>query len=148
MVRFGPVNSRVLVQAEDGLFYVWRVSSKRLPGLPDGGSLLVSADELEMATDLQVVIGRHNRGVIPVGSVEVQFHGVVQRGKRNFRVLVTEVGGKEYLTAVVPVGDLPEKGGLIKVDRRQVFEARDDQVAAGLGVGKLRRRPRKAGGGD
>jgi hypothetical protein len=142
VIRSGTANSRVLVQALDGLYYTWKVPGDRLSRLQNVQDFQVSSDDLEMATEQQVLVGRNNRGAIHAGSVRMEFHGLIQRGKINYRVLVSEPGKKEYFTADVPVMDLPERGGLIEVDRRGVFDAREDQVAAGLGTGKLRRNRR------
>jgi hypothetical protein len=139
VVRSGGVNSRVLVQGEDGLFYVWRVPEERVSGLRQEGSFQAPAVELEMATEQQVFIGRANWGVVSVGRVAVRVVGVIRRGKKNLRALVVEPGVEGYKTAILPVDGLSEEGGLARVDRRLVFEAREDQVAAGLGVGKLKR---------
>ena len=145
VVRFGAVNTRVLVRAEDGLFYVMRVPGTKLSWLERAGSFPVSVDELEMATERQVVAGRGSQGFVSAGSAQATFHGVVWRGKKNTRVLVSGLGDCGYFTAVVPAGELPERGGVITVDRRRVFRARDDQVAAALGEGRLRRGPRRKG---
>jgi hypothetical protein len=144
VVRTGSENCRVLVRADDGLFYTWKIPISGLQSLKGTGGFEVPADELELATEKQIVVGRGNQGVIHVGSAQMRFVGLIQKGKKNFRVLVTEPDGWEcFLTAVVPVGELPPSGGLITVDRRQVFEARADQIAAGTGVGKLKRSSRK-----
>lgn len=143
VVRMGGTNCRVLIRAEDGLFYTWKIPVKRLQAIQGVGGFQVPANELEIATVQQILVGRGNRGSVHVGSVQMQFWGLVQKGKKNLRVLVKEPGGDLYSTAVIPVGELPARGGLITVDQRQVFEARADQIAAGLGVGKLKRSQRK-----
>jgi hypothetical protein len=143
VIRDGGVNSRVLTQAADGLFYVWRTSSRDVQGLRSAGMFSVSGDELELASEQQVLVGRDTSGKVSVGSLEVEYHGLVRRGKTNLRVLVTEPGGSQYFTAVIPVGELPEPGAVFEVSRHCVSDAREDQIEAGLGVGKLRRVSRK-----
>jgi hypothetical protein len=140
----GSANCRVLLRAEDGFFYTWVASKEKLQEFQGTEEIQVPLNELEIATVLQILVGRGNRGVVHVGSEQMRFVGLIQKGKKNLRVLVTGLdGGKNFFTAVVPVGELPPRGGLITVDRRQVFEAREDQIAAGTGVGKLKRSPRK-----
>jgi hypothetical protein len=143
VIRDGGVNSRVLVRAEDGFFYVWRVSSREVVGLRGAGVCSVPAGELELASEQEVVVGRDAFGKASVGSVRVEFCGVVGRGKTNFRALVLEPGGSRYCTVVIPVGDLPEKGSLVEVSQRLMSDAREDQIEAGLGLGRLRRGPRR-----
>jgi hypothetical protein len=146
IVRAGEVNSRLLVQAGDGFFYTWKGSNEKVKEIQDAGRFSCDACDLELATEQQVSIGRNHRGTLDAVSVSVKFHGLIQRGKIHFRVLVSDPGSGFYYTVVIPVGDLPEPGSLISVDRRQLFEARDDQIAAGNGLGKLRRASRKAVG--
>jgi hypothetical protein len=143
VIRSGGVNSRVLVRGEDSLFYVWRVPEERVLGLKQAVGFQAPAEELEMATEREVVMGRANWGVVSLGSVEVQVAGIIRKGKKNFRVLVVEPGVEGYKTAILPVDGCPVVGGMVRVDRRLVFEAREDQVAAGLGVGTLKRGPRR-----
>jgi hypothetical protein len=143
VIRSGGVNSRVLVQGEDSLFYVWRVPEERVPGLRQASGFQAPAAELELATEREVVMGRAKWGVVSLGSAEVQVAGVIRKGKKNVRALVLEPGVEGYKTAILPVDGCPEVGGLVAVDRRMVFEAREDQVAAGLGVGTLKRGPRR-----
>jgi hypothetical protein len=143
VIRDGGVSSRVLVRAEDGFFYVWRTSSKRALGFRDAGVFSVPAGELELASEREALIGRGVSGKVSVGSMMVEFCGVVSRGKTNFRALVLEPGGSHYYTVVIPAGDLPERGSLIEASQRLMFDAREDQIEAGLGLGRLRRGPRR-----
>jgi hypothetical protein len=143
----GSTNCRVLLRAEDGLFYTWVVSKEKLQAVQGTGGFQVPMGELEIATVQQILVGRGNRGVVHVGSEQMRFVGLIQKGKKNLRVLVTGLDGwEDFFTAVIPVGELPPRGGLITVDRRQVFKAREDQIAAGTGVGKLKRSPRRKAG--
>jgi hypothetical protein len=134
-----------LVQADDGLFYAWRTASKGSQDLSGAGLFPVPADELELASEQQVFMGRDPLGKVSVGSVMVEFRGLVSRGKVNFRALVTEPGGSKYFTVVIPAGDVPERGCVFEASRLGMTEARADQVAAGLGVGTLRRNSKKRG---
>jgi hypothetical protein len=143
IIRDGGVNSRVLVQAEDGLFYVWRTSSLEAQRLSGAGMFTVPSGELELASEQEVFAGRGVLGKVPVGSVQVVMQGVVSRGKANLRLLVMEPGGSQYYTVVVPVKDAPARGSLFEADKRSLAVARRDQIEAGLGLGTLRRRPRK-----
>jgi hypothetical protein len=143
IIRDGGVNSRVLVQAEDGLYYAWRTSSRDALRARDVGVFSVSAEALELASEQDLLAGRDVLGKVPVGSVQVVAQGVVSRGKANLRLLVLEPGGSQYYTVVVPVKDAPESGSLFEADKRSLAVARTDQIEAGLGLGTLRRRPRK-----
>jgi hypothetical protein len=143
IVRAGEANTRLLVQAGDGLFYTWKGSNEKVKKIQASGCFSCTVGDLELATEQQVAVGRNNRGTLDAGAVSMKFHGLIQRGKIHFRVLVSDPGSGSYYTAVIPAGDLPDPGSVISVDRRRVFEARGDQIAAGNGFGKLRRASKK-----
>jgi hypothetical protein len=145
IVRTGGVNSRILVQAGDGLYYVWKGSNEAVRRIQSEGHFACTFGDLELASEIQVSVGRGNRGTVDAGSMGVKYRGLVRRGKMHFRVLVSDMVSGEYFTVIIPVGDLPELGSVISVDRRCMFEAREDQIAAGLGTGKLCRKPRHGG---
>jgi hypothetical protein len=144
-VRRGTVNSRALVRYL-GTCYTWKGTVLEVDRAAGVGTLEVDSGDLEVATNKQIVMGRNSRGRAESSDVEVMVCGVVQRCRLTMRLLVEfPVGSKEMYTISVPVSDGVVAGGIMTADSRRLDRARDDQVDAGLGRGKLRRH-RRAGG--
>jgi hypothetical protein len=139
IIREGTIKTRALVRTDAGLFYTWKSDNGNIKVLREYGEAMAPTLELEIATERQVVVGRNNRGELGADSVAVEFHGVVQKGKNNIRVLVKS---DRYYTGTVPskgFDDSLSRGQVITIDMRTMSPAREDQIAAGFGTGKLRR---------
>jgi hypothetical protein len=142
VIRGGKSVVRLLVSSDEGYFYVWNTFLDKSQELRRLGSLDVLEGELELAKENDIYVGHGlgaENGIFESVTQRVTYVGVVSGGKVSKRVLVFCDGG--YRTAVVPVEALVGvvSGSEIEVDSRTLAVARDDQVAAGMGSGKLRR---------
>jgi hypothetical protein len=140
-VRKSSIHSRALV-CSAGLYYTWKDATPVVEAVVAAGGADLDSCLLTVATNRQVVMGRNNGGRTGVDYASVSFCGVIQRCKKNMRVLVCS--GDVYYTVPVSVESVLERGSLISVDRRKMKEARQDQIDAGLGKGTLKRNRRKA----
>lgn len=143
VARSGKANSQILVQSAQGKFYVASCMTKNVSSIQEQKVLDLPVDALELATEEQVKAGREAKPHLPALTLDVEYFGLVSRGKTNCRILVTS-NGKHY-TLVATAEDILglQPGALVRVEYRRLETARKDQIAAGLGLGRLQRKPRQ-----
>jgi hypothetical protein len=137
--------SRVLVHSTDGKYYSWEADNERVDVIGKDFAALPLM-ELTLATPRQIEVGRGTVWKPKQSKVmgNVIYHGVVSGGKVSKTILVTADDSTLYKVISVPVESLVglQVGDTLSVDYRRLFTARVDQVEAGLGRGKLRRKKR------
>jgi hypothetical protein len=140
-IRKSTLNSRALLKL-CGLYYTWKDVTSVVSEAEKARFFDVDSSVLMAATDRQVVVGRNNREKLDGVLVEVLFCGVIQKCKKNMRLLVRD--GMNYYTVPVPVGDVPVVDEILVVDKRKMLVARQDQIDMGLGRGTLKRKRKQA----
>jgi len=139
--------SKVLVVSEEGRYFVWTTNNS------SGGNFLlregmnIPSNELVLADQRQINAGRGELWVPNSSRVlcAMVFHGVVSGGKTSKTILVKHLDtNPHFFIYRVPSGVALalSVGDIVQVDTRNMSIARQDQIEAGLGNGRLRRKRR------
>ena len=144
LIKKNSTKQKVLVTSNAGRYYVWTASQDEVDALRNVKSGEVSNAELELANERQVEVGRGSVWVPNASNilVQVEFCGIISGGRNNTMILVKQLNDIEsFYTAKVDavVANSLLSGDVVSVDMRTIQRARNDHIAAGLGLGTLER---------